>query len=231
MSLQPLISARRHGALSAGLHLKAAGGSMKAPASTGSPIFACLGPGLEPDVLVWFDDRFWAWKSGSGHRGIRGWTTPHRFDAPPAIEAVVRPPSLSLRTEPPAYRKGLSRACQIAALGWLPFRGPAMYRIDADKSRWFMIHVLPHEPALRGWLSRRSAGSSLTSKPPRQCSTSEPLDAHDALPVFAATVARGRNPEQGRPAPTPLLHGPRPLRTYKTSLACAVASRSGCLGR
>ncbi len=33
-----------------------------------------------------------------------------------------------------------------------------MYRIDAEKSRWFMIHVLPHEPALRGWLSRRSAG-------------------------------------------------------------------------
>jgi RNA polymerase sigma factor (sigma-70 family) len=33
-----------------------------------------------------------------------------------------------------------------------------MYRIDAEKSRWFMVHVLPHEPALRGWLSRRSAG-------------------------------------------------------------------------
>ncbi|WP_312166088.1 RNA polymerase sigma factor [Phenylobacterium sp.] len=33
-----------------------------------------------------------------------------------------------------------------------------MYRIDAEKSRWFMIHILPHEPALRGWLSRRSAG-------------------------------------------------------------------------
>lgn len=32
-----------------------------------------------------------------------------------------------------------------------------MYRIDADKSRWFMIHILPHEPALRHWLARRSS--------------------------------------------------------------------------
>ncbi|MBC7168072.1 RNA polymerase sigma factor [Phenylobacterium sp.] len=32
-----------------------------------------------------------------------------------------------------------------------------MYRIDAEKSRWFMVHILPHEPALRGWLARRTS--------------------------------------------------------------------------
>ena len=34
-----------------------------------------------------------------------------------------------------------------------------MFRIDDERVRWFMSHVLPHEPALRGWLGRkRSAG-------------------------------------------------------------------------
>ncbi|HEY0680752.1 MAG TPA: sigma-70 family RNA polymerase sigma factor [Steroidobacter sp.] len=28
---------------------------------------------------------------------------------------------------------------------------------DVDRARWFMRHILPHEPALRGWLSRRRA--------------------------------------------------------------------------
>lgn len=28
---------------------------------------------------------------------------------------------------------------------------------DIDKARWFMQHILPHEAALRGWLSRRRA--------------------------------------------------------------------------
>lgn len=32
-----------------------------------------------------------------------------------------------------------------------------MYRINADKSRWFMLHVLPHEPALRKWLAGRAS--------------------------------------------------------------------------
>lgn len=29
-----------------------------------------------------------------------------------------------------------------------------MYKIDAEKTRWFMTHILPHEDALRGWLTR-----------------------------------------------------------------------------
>lgn len=28
---------------------------------------------------------------------------------------------------------------------------------DVERTRWFMHHILPHEPALRGWLSRRRA--------------------------------------------------------------------------
>jgi RNA polymerase sigma factor (sigma-70 family) len=28
---------------------------------------------------------------------------------------------------------------------------------DVARARWFMHHILPHEPALRGWLSRRRA--------------------------------------------------------------------------
>lgn len=28
---------------------------------------------------------------------------------------------------------------------------------DVERTRWFMRHILPHEPALRGWLSRRRA--------------------------------------------------------------------------
>lgn len=35
-----------------------------------------------------------------------------------------------------------------------------MFRIDEERTRWFMNHVLPHEPALRGWLGRkRSSGA------------------------------------------------------------------------
>jgi len=31
-----------------------------------------------------------------------------------------------------------------------------MKGIDRERTRWFLRHVLPHEPALRGWLSRRA---------------------------------------------------------------------------
>jgi len=31
---------------------------------------------------------------------------------------------------------------------------------DVEKARWFMHHILPHEAALRGWLSRRRAPSA-----------------------------------------------------------------------
>jgi RNA polymerase sigma factor (sigma-70 family) len=30
-----------------------------------------------------------------------------------------------------------------------------MRAIDRDRTRWFLRNILPHEPALRGWLSRR----------------------------------------------------------------------------
>jgi len=30
-----------------------------------------------------------------------------------------------------------------------------MYAIDRERTRWFLREILPHEPALRGWLSRR----------------------------------------------------------------------------
>jgi len=30
-----------------------------------------------------------------------------------------------------------------------------MFAIDQEKARWFMRHVLPHEPSLRRWLSQR----------------------------------------------------------------------------
>lgn len=34
-----------------------------------------------------------------------------------------------------------------------------MYTFDEEKTRWFMASILPHEPALRSWLSRkRGAG-------------------------------------------------------------------------
>lgn len=29
---------------------------------------------------------------------------------------------------------------------------------DAARTRWFLKHILPHEPALRGWLARRGRG-------------------------------------------------------------------------
>lgn len=31
---------------------------------------------------------------------------------------------------------------------------------DAAKTRWFLKHILPHEPALRGWLARRGTYGS-----------------------------------------------------------------------
>lgn len=30
-----------------------------------------------------------------------------------------------------------------------------MFRIDEERVRWFMTHILPHEAALRGWLGRK----------------------------------------------------------------------------
>lgn len=31
-----------------------------------------------------------------------------------------------------------------------------MSGIDRERTRWFLRHILPHEPALKGWLSRRT---------------------------------------------------------------------------
>lgn len=31
---------------------------------------------------------------------------------------------------------------------------------DVERTRWFMHHILPHEPALRGWLRRRAPAAS-----------------------------------------------------------------------
>lgn len=34
-----------------------------------------------------------------------------------------------------------------------------MFRIDEERTRWFLSHILPHEPALRGWLGRRRSAA------------------------------------------------------------------------
>lgn len=33
-----------------------------------------------------------------------------------------------------------------------------MFRLDDEKTRWFMHYILPHEPKLRAWLGRRRSG-------------------------------------------------------------------------
>ena len=36
-------------------------------------------------------------------------------------------------------------------------KGDMEYALDdVERTRWFMHHILPHEPALRGWLARRA---------------------------------------------------------------------------
>lgn len=54
------------------------------------------------------------------------------------LRTVMKPPSLAIR-------------CRITGGGL----GSVTEYFDADRRRWFLRSILPHEPSLRAWLSRR----------------------------------------------------------------------------